>query len=126
MSDTNYFQKANVAYNQGNYKEALELYKEAIKKKDNVKSSFYNAGVCYMKFKEYLNALKLIKSALEFGNQSSEVYFNIGYCYIMLDDAKNAYLNFNIAWSLNNKDKECEKAIKIAESIVCNRSEKND
>lgn len=34
----------------------------------------------------------------------------------MIDDCKKAYRCFNIAWSLNNEDQECEKAIKLLEN----------
>lgn len=117
-----YFEKANEFYRAKDYTKALSLYKKAIKENDNKPNSLYNAGVCYIKIKEYSDALELIKQALELGYQESKVYFNAGFCYTMLNDNKNAYLNFNIAWSLDNTDEDCEKAIKLTESKLWKES----
>jgi tetratricopeptide (TPR) repeat protein len=119
LEDISYFDEANIIYGKGNYKEALKMYKKAIKENCNSPSAFYNAGVCYIKLKEYSNALKSFIRTIELGDRRNKVYFNLGYCYLALEDAKKAYLSFNISYSLNNEDTECEKAIKMTESIIC-------
>ncbi len=73
-------------------------------------------GTCYIKIKEYNKAIKAFKSVLRISDQYSNAYYNLGFAYSMIDDYKKAYRYFNIAWSLNNEDQECEKAIKLLES----------
>ncbi|MBI6873721.1 tetratricopeptide repeat protein [Clostridium aciditolerans] len=107
-----YFHKANEYYNAKDYKKALDMYEKAIKLKENEASSLYNSAVCFIKLKEYNRAIPLLKSAIDL-KRESKYFFNLGYCYTMLKDNKKALVYFNTAWSLNNDDTDCEKAINI-------------
>ncbi|MDP4144298.1 MAG: tetratricopeptide repeat protein [Bacillota bacterium] len=108
----NYFEKANILYGKKDYKRALALYKKAIEFKDNEAAALYNSAVCLIKLKEYENAILLLKSAINL-KQDSRYFFNLGYCYAMLNNKKKALLYFNTAWSLDNSDDDCEKAINM-------------
>ncbi|MDD6794260.1 MAG: tetratricopeptide repeat protein [Clostridiaceae bacterium] len=108
----NFFNEGNKLYNTQDYKRAIDYYKKAIETKDNEACSYYNAGVCFIKLKDYDNAIKMIKNALLL-HKESKYYFNLGYCYAMKDITNKALINFNMAWSLNNEDIDCEKAIKL-------------
>lgn len=107
-----YFEKANDLYNNKSYKEAINMYRRAIESHENVATSLYNCGVCYIKLKEYKDAVPFFKSAARLKNES-KYFFNLGYCYSMINDDKKALLYFNTAWSLDNNDFECEKAINL-------------
>lgn len=108
----NYFEKANEYYNTKEYKKAIEHYQMAINLKENESASFYNAGVCFIKLKDYDKAITLLRKAIEL-RRESKYFFNLAYCYAMLKDTKKALIYFNTAWSLDNNDKDCEKAIKL-------------
>lgn len=107
-----YFEKANEYYNTKEYKKAIELYQKAIDVKENESASYYNAGVCFIKLKEYEKAVALLKRAIEL-RRDSKYFFNLAYCYAMLKDTRKALIYFNTAWSMDNSDKDCEKAIKL-------------
>jgi tetratricopeptide (TPR) repeat protein len=107
-----YFQKANDYYNAKDYKRALDMYEKAIKFKENEASSLYNSAVCFIKLTEFSKAIPLLKSAINL-KRESKYFFNLGYCYTMLKNHKKALIYFNTAWSLNNEDKDCEKAIDV-------------
>lgn len=107
-----YFQKANDLYNTQDYRRAIALYQKAIQTKDNESASLYNAAVCFIKLKQYERALPLLRSAIT-KKRDSKYFFNLGYCYAMLKDNKKALIYFNTSWSLDNNDKDCEKAINL-------------
>lgn len=108
----NYFEKANDYYNLKDYKRAISLYQRSIEAKENEAASLYNSAVCFIKLKEYNEAISLLKSAIALKSES-KYFFNLGYCYAMLKDNKKALIYFNTAWSLDNDDKDCEKAINL-------------
>lgn len=106
----NYFEKANESYNIRDYNKAINLYKKAIKNKENESCSFYNTAVCFIKLKKYEEALYYLKEAIKL-KKESKYFFNLAYCYAMLNNSKKALIYFKTAWSLDNNDKDCEKAI---------------
>jgi Putative Zn-dependent protease, contains TPR repeats len=108
----NYFNKANELYDVKNYKKAIEMYQKAIEIKENESASNYNAASCFIKLKEYEKAIPLLKKAILLKNDS-KYFFNLGYCCAMLNDRKKALIYFNTAWTLDNSDKDCEKAINL-------------
>jgi tetratricopeptide (TPR) repeat protein len=107
-----YFQKANDLYNTQDYKRAIVLYQKAVETKDNEAASLYNSAVCFIKLKQYEKAIPLLGSAL-LQKRESKYFFNLGYCYAMLKNNKKALVYFNTAWSIDNNDKDCEKAINL-------------
>ena len=116
----NYFNRANELYNIKDYKKAIELYKKAIETKENEAGAYYNAAVCFIKLKQYDKAIPLLKNAIT-GRMDSKYFFNLGYCYAMLKDNKKALIYFNTSWTLDNSDKDCERAI----NLIINSYKKN-
>lgn len=108
----NYFNEANNLYNSKEYEKAIDYYEKAISNKENEACSYYNSGVCFIKLKEYDKAISMLKLAIKI-QPDSKYFFNLGYCYAMKNDSKKALVYFNIAWSLNNSDIDCKKAIDI-------------
>lgn len=108
----NLFNQGNKFYNNKEYETALEFYQKSINANEYPACSYYNCGVCYIKLKDFDKAINMIKKALEF-QKESKYFFNLGYCYAMKENIEKALINFNIAWALNNEDKDCEKAIRL-------------
>lgn len=108
----NYFKKANELYNAKEYQKAISMYERALKVNENESSSLYNTAVCHIKLKNYKKAVGLLKNAINL-KRDSKYIFNLGYCYAMLNDNPKALYHFNLAWSINNDDKDCEKAINL-------------
>lgn len=116
----NYFEKANLCYNNKDYETAFNLYKKSIEIKQNEAASLYNSAVCLIKLKAYGKAIILIKRALKL-KRDSRYFFNLGYCYALLNNNGKALIYFNTAWSINNEDSDCEKAI----NMIVNHYRKN-
>ncbi len=107
-----YFNKATDYYNKKDYKKALSMYKKALELKENESASLYNSAVCLIKLKNYEKAIPFIKLALT-KREDSRYYFNLGYCYAMTKNKKKALICFNKAWSIDNNDEDCKKAITL-------------
>ncbi|MEQ8153844.1 MAG: tetratricopeptide repeat protein [Clostridiaceae bacterium] len=107
-----FFQEANNLYNRRNYNEALNYYEKAIEIKENLSCSYFNAGVCAIKMKNYSVSIKYLEKAITLSKES-KYFFNLAYSYAMLNKLKKALLYFNLAWALDNKDFDCEKAINL-------------
>lgn len=113
LEDTmSYFIRGNEFYNNKNYEEAITYYNKAIEEKDNEAYSCYNAGVCYIKLKNHPKAIEMLTKAITL-NIDAKYFFNLAYCYSMINDSKKALRYFNVAWALDNSDKDCEKAINL-------------
>jgi len=108
----NYFEKANDLYNTKDYEKAISMYQKAIKTKDNEAASLYNTAVCFIKLKQYEKAIPLLKTAI-LKRRESKYFFNLGYCFAMLNNNNKALIYFNTAWSIDNEDSDCEKAINL-------------
>lgn len=108
----NNFNEGNNFYNTKEYSKALSYYKKAIATGENEACSYYNCGVCFIKLKDYDNAILMIKSALSI-QKESKYFFNLAYCYAMKEDTNKALIYFNMAWSLDSNDLDCEKAINL-------------
>lgn len=109
------FEEANILCNNKEYTKAIDLYKQCIDNDEQTEKAYYNLGTCYIKIKEYTKAIDAFRTVLKIDDTYANAYYNLGYVYSMIDDCKKAYRCFNIAWSLNNEDQECEKAIKLLE-----------
>ena len=110
-----FFSEGNKLYNNQDYLKAIDCYTRSVKKNENEACSYYNAGVCFIKLKDYDNAIIMLNKAIAI-QQDSKYFFNLGYCFAMKDISHKALLNFNIAWALNNDDNDCEKAINLITS----------
>ena len=107
-----YFTDGNKSYNEKQYEKAIDLYTKSIANGENQACAYYNAGVCFIKLKNFTSAISMIRKAVEI-QKESKYYFNLAYCYAMLEERTKALLYFNKAWSLDSTDKDCEKAINL-------------
>ncbi|MBW6410061.1 tetratricopeptide repeat protein [Clostridium weizhouense] len=108
----NYFNEGNKLYNSKDYIKAIDCYKKSAIQKQNEACSYYNAGVCFIKLKDFNKAIIMLKNAIAI-QYESKYFFNLGYCYTMKEDLNKALQFFNIAWCLNDTDTDCEKAINL-------------
>lgn len=108
----NFFNEGNKYYNLKDYEKAIDFYKMSIENNEHIACSYYNSGVCYIKLKNFDRAVEMIKVALS-TQQESKYFFNLAYCYAMKDDMKKALIYFNMSWSLDPSDTDCEKAISL-------------
>lgn len=115
----NYFSEGNKFYANKEYSTAISFYLQSIEANENIDSASYNAGVCYIKLKDYYNAISMLKNAINC-NPLSKYYFNLAYCYAMTNILNKALIYFNLAWSLDNNDDECKKAI----NLILSKSQK--
>ena len=113
----NYFNEGNKLYNIQNYNKAIDYYKKSAENNLNKACSYYNAGVCFIKLKDYDNAIDMLRKALNLQSESKYI-FNLGYCYAMKEHNDKALRLFNLAWSLNHDDSDCEKAINLILSRI--------
>ncbi|WP_244835403.1 tetratricopeptide repeat protein [Clostridium sp. BJN0001] len=117
----NYFNEGNKYYNQKDYKRALYYYKKSIFKNQNEACSYYNSGVCFIKLQNYDDAIEFLKKAISLSREGKYI-FNLGYCYAMKECIDKALRLFNLAWSIDSNDKECEKAVNILISKITTNS----
>lgn len=108
----NHFNEGNKFYTEKQFHKAINSYKLSIDSNENVPCSYYNIGVCYIKLKDFDCAIEMIKKSLSL-QKESKYYFNLAYCYAMKQETNKALLYFNLAWSLDSSDSDCEKAIKL-------------
>lgn len=80
--------------NQGNYTEALNILKEAIKLDEKNDMTWNNLSVCYEAIGEYDLALEAARNAVNYGEEKAAEYSNLGNAYFdlgFLEEAKLAY-----------------------------------
>ncbi|MGN0145222.1 MAG: tetratricopeptide repeat protein [Clostridium sp.] len=108
----NYFNEGNRLYNNKEYEKAINCYTKAIIQNINIPCSYYNIGVCFIKLKKFDDAIDMLKKAISL-QKESKYYFNLGYCYSMKNRLDKALCLFNLAWSIDPDDDECEKAVNL-------------
>lgn len=111
----NNFNEGNKFYNLKDYKKAIQYYEKCVEDHFNEACSYYNIGVCYIKLKEFDLSIPYLKQAISLQLESRYV-FNLAYCYAMKEITSKALYLFNLAWSLDPEDSECEKAVNIITS----------
>ena len=108
----NYFNEGNKFYNIQDYKRAIDCYKKSASLNSNEACSYYNCGVCFIKLKNYDDAIVMLNKAISL-KRESKYFFNLGYCYVMKECLNTALRLFNLAWSIDPNDNDCEKAIDL-------------
>ena len=108
----NYFNEGNKFYNMQNYEKAIECYKKSASQNANEACSYYNCGVCFIKLKNFDDAIIMLNKAITL-KRESKYFFNLGYCYVMKERLNTALRLFNLAWSIDPTDQDCEKAINL-------------
>ena len=94
MEETmNFFSEGNKLYNSQDYLRAIDCYKRAVSKKENEACSYYNAGVCFIKLKDYDNAITMIQNALSLQKDSPDTR-PLCYARYLTDDTYHRKIGF--------------------------------
>ena len=96
-----YFQRGNKNLREGEYKEAINDYNEAIKLDPQSAHAYYNRGTAYYALKQYQDAINDYDEAIELNPQSANAYNNRGNLYCALKRYQEAVNDYNEVIKLN-------------------------
>ena len=117
--------KAQKAYQDGDYKKAIEYFKKVIKEKKSPQSS-YNLANAYYKDKNYKLALQNYKRVVTKSKELKyKTFFNIANCYYKMKNFNQAFNFYNLAKSIKTT-KKVEKNLKIVKKLIDINSTKKD
>lgn len=67
-------------------REALEEFEKGLKLVPNHDRLLFEAGNCYMNFRDYQTAINYFSKAIESNSKYADAYFNRGQCWFYLND----------------------------------------
>ena len=88
------FEDALSAQNRGDFKQAIQGYREVLKVKPDVLPAWMNLGVLLVKTGQYAEALECYRSALALAPQNRDIRFYIALAYFKKGDTPNASRQF--------------------------------
>lgn len=100
-----YYNCAEEKYINGNYKEALQLFKNACSIRETNDCLNY-IGCCYLNLKEYLSAIRLFKRLLVLCPNWERPLINLGRMYMSLDKPKKSLKSFEKAVIINPNNED--------------------
>lgn len=77
-------------HKQGNHRDAINSYAEAIAKAPNFALAHVNKGRAYMDLKEYKRAIDSFNNAIRSEPDVGEHYYNVGFAYMQLEEYQRA------------------------------------
>jgi tetratricopeptide (TPR) repeat protein len=89
-------------HTEGDYREAIDSYNEAIAKAPNLALAHVNKGRAYMDLREYRRAIESFNNAVRSEPTVGEHYYNVGYAYMRLREYRKAVDFFNLALQQEN------------------------
>jgi len=89
-----------VAYQKGNYEDAISKFQESIDLNNQNAEAFYLKGVCQSAIQLNIAALKTYDKALALKPDYAEVYYEKGYSYFQLNKYQKAIEQFDKAIEL--------------------------
>ncbi|MCC6491766.1 MAG: tetratricopeptide repeat protein [Pirellulales bacterium] len=87
---------------QGDFREAINSYNEAIAKAPNLALAHVNKGRAYMDLNEYRRAIESFNNAVRAEPTVGEHYYNVGFAYLKLREYKKASDFLNLALQQEN------------------------
>lgn len=93
-----------MAYHNGRYEKAIEMFENAIKLDPEFTEAFNNLGLTYTEINEEKKATEAFKKAIEFNPELAATYNNLGYVFYRLGSYQEAIEMYNeaIGRSKNN------------------------
>lgn len=85
-----FLEKGNQWKEQGNCKEALPYYQEAIKRNPQLGEGYVEMAWCYNELGQYTQALQVLKSAATYLPGNKKVWYETGFAYYNLDSTQRA------------------------------------
>ena len=89
-------------HQQGNHRDAINSYGEALAKSPGYALAHVNKGRAYMDLKEYKNAIECFNDAIRWEPDVGENYYNVGFAYMQMKDYKKAADFFRLALLQDN------------------------
>jgi len=89
-------------HQQGDHREAINSYGEALAKSPGYALAHVNKGRAYMDLKEYKNAIESFNDAIRSEPEVGENYYNVGFAYMQMKDYKKAADFFRLALLQDN------------------------
>lgn len=113
-----YYKAGKEYLEKGKYRSALEFYMQGIAEKQKIKKNqirdiYFGICKCYKGLKDYENAIQYLNKAIKLKYTYDYIY-ELACCYKEIKDYKKAYINFNLAWTMQEKiytEDKCEKEI---------------
>ena len=96
-------QQAIRFYNNGDFLDAIEQYKQIINLEPQDYIAYINLGNSYLQLGNYSEALKIFENALNLNDNDFRGYHGLGQAYYLKEDYIEAYKNLNEAYDLNPK-----------------------
>ncbi|MCC6447530.1 MAG: tetratricopeptide repeat protein [Chitinophagaceae bacterium] len=93
-------------FNQGNFKEAINIFTLALEIESENTEILFNRGQSYFKLNEFTSAIDDYTKTLSINPKSEMAYYQRGNCYSLLDEHSNAISDFNTVITLNQKNYE--------------------
>ena len=93
--------KGNVYYSQGDFKQAMSLYQQALELNPKSIAALGNMGLVLIKLADYKNAIKWFDSVLKINENDVDGWINKGYSFINLKDYDEAINCLNRAIIIN-------------------------
>ncbi|MBO7570711.1 MAG: tetratricopeptide repeat protein [Bacteroidales bacterium] len=76
-----YYNRAEIAYDKGDYLKAKECYSEVLNLGSNIYDSYFKVGNSYYELGIYDTAMMYYIQEIERDSTRPEIYYNLGYCY---------------------------------------------
>lgn len=89
-------------HQQGNHRDAINSYGEALAKAPGFTLAHVNKGRAYMDLKEYKKAIECFNDAIRWEPDVGDNYYNVGYAYMQLKDYRKAADFFRLALLQDN------------------------
>jgi tetratricopeptide (TPR) repeat protein/serine/threonine protein kinase len=101
-----YFNKGEIYYNRNHHQEALEFYKEAVKRDPRDADAQYKKGLLLSEFGNREEAVKALKEAIQFNPEHVDAYCNMGIAlaWLGIEHKEEAKAAFGKAIELNPND----------------------
>ncbi len=102
------------ALESGQYEEAAEQFKEAVKKEQNKADSYRGLGIALWETKDYEGAKEALGNALEEGSKKTGTVYNLlGSCELQAGNMKEAIAYFEEGLKADGNDDELTKAMRF-------------
>ncbi|HMP08100.1 MAG TPA: tetratricopeptide repeat protein, partial [Lacipirellulaceae bacterium] len=99
---------------QGNYRQAIEAYSNAISKAPSFALAHVNKGRAYMDLREYRKAIESFNHAIRHEPNVGDNYYNVGMAYIKLEDFEKAVEFLRLALKQENPQPKMYRAMATA------------
>ncbi len=113
---------------EGKYKEAAEVYQEAIDKEKDVSEAYLGKGMAYFELEQYPAAKQALSDAITNGAEETPIIYNmIGICGMEQENVDTALASFEKGILLAGDSDEYASAVQEMEynMVVCYENQRN-